>query len=55
MRKTCPKSRRNLKCNNLIACEVIYVKELKGWPFELLEDEIEPLGEGPGAGSGMPC
>jgi len=27
------------------------MKELKGWPFELL-GEVEPMGEGPGEG---PC
>jgi hypothetical protein len=26
----------------------------KGWPFEPLDGKIEPLGEGPGMGSGNP-
>ncbi len=36
--------------------EVIKMKELKGWPFETLGDDVEPLEEeGPGGGPGKPC
>jgi len=31
------------------------MKELKGWPFEPLGNGVEPLGEGDGPGSGIPC
>ncbi len=32
------------------------MKELKGWPFEPLGDpEVNPCGEGSGAGPGSPC
>jgi hypothetical protein len=34
--------------------EVTKMKELKGFPFEPLSD-TEPLGEGDGPGSGIPC
>jgi len=30
------------------------MKGLKGWPFEPLDDGINPLGGGSGAGSGTP-
>jgi len=31
------------------------MKGLKGWPFEPLDGEVNPLGgEGPGAGPGFP-
>jgi len=31
------------------------MRELKGWPFEPFGGGFEPLGEGPGPGSGKPC
>jgi len=32
------------------------MKELKGWPFEPLDDGVQPCdGEGSGAGPGSPC
>jgi len=30
------------------------MKELKGWPFEPLDDGIQPCNGGPGAGPGNP-
>ncbi len=43
------KIEKNLYANNPTEIEVMKMKE-KGWPFE----PILPLGEGPGAGPGMP-
>ena len=34
--------------------EVMKMKELKGWPFEPLDGDVEPLGGGSGGGPGMP-
>jgi hypothetical protein len=27
----------------------------KGWPFEPLDSDVNPLGEGSGGGPGTPC
>ena len=30
------------------------MREMKGWPFEPLDGDVEPLGGGPGGGPGVP-
>jgi len=46
--------RKLYSVNFVYGHEVIKMKELKGWPFEPLDGDVEPLGEGSGGGPGMP-
>jgi len=31
------------------------MREMKGWPFEPLGGDVNPLGDGEGGGPGKPC